>query len=366
MTEQKTGLSGRLEHLGLPDVFQIVHLSKKSGRLALARREGAGMIIFRHGQIIYAASDSVRDTLGNILVTQKALTEEQLLAALEEHHSDPEGKRLGTILVERGWITQETLERAVRQQIERVIHEFLTWGAGFFRFEPLELADEGEVTVDVQDFLLRSGLNPEHVLLDGLKLLGDRRRGGESPAAPGGKGAEAPVASLTSLKELLLEMRSPACTGEVSLMVLRYAAQHLRRGALLMVRRDALTGLSQFGLGLPEGSPDERIRDLQVPLDAPSLFKDVVESQTSFVGAIPTGKVHQRFLKQIGDLSPADAVAVPMVVNGRVAVVFYGDNAPEKRPVGPPDGLEVVMAQAGLTMEKNLLARKMQSARPAE
>lgn len=360
------GLSGRLEQLGLPDVFQILHLSKKSGRLALTRREGAGMIIFRHGQILYAASDSVRDTLGNILVTQKALTEQQLLTALEEHHSGPEGKRLGTILVERGWITQEVLERAVRQQIERVIHEFLTWGTGFFRFEPLELADEGEITVDVQDFLLRSGLNPENLLLDGLKLLGERRKGGDSPAAPAGKAAEAPAVSLTSLKQLLLEMRSPACTGEVSLMVLRYAAQHLRRGVLLMVRRDALTGLSQFGINLPEGSPDEQIRDLRVPLDAPSLLKDVVESQVSFVGPIPKGKVHQRFLKQLGGLTPVDAMAVPMLVNGRVVVVFYGDNAPDKRPVALADGLEVVMAQAGLAMEKNLLERKMQAALPAD
>ncbi|MBI4392047.1 MAG: DUF4388 domain-containing protein [candidate division NC10 bacterium] len=366
MTEQRMGLSGRLEQLGLPDVFQILHLSKKSGRLALTRREGAGMIIFRHGQILYAASDSVRDTLGNILVTQKALTEQQLLTALEEHHSGPEGKRLGTILVERGWITQEVLERAVREQIERVIHEFLTWETGFFRFEPLELADEGEITVDVQDFLLRSGLNPENVLLDGLKLLGERRKGGERPTAPGGRAGEAPAVNLTSLKQLLLEMRSPACTGEVSLMVLRYAAQHLRRGVLLMVRRDALTGLSQFGLSLPEGSPDERVRDLRVPLDAPSLLKDVVESQASFVGPIPKGKVHQRFLKQIGGLTPVDAVVVPMLVNGRVVVVFYGDNAPEKRPVGPADGLEVVMAQAGLTMEKNLLERKMQAALTAD
>lgn len=362
------GLSGRLEQLGLPDVFQILHLSKKSGRLVLTRREGAGMIIFREGQILYAASDSVRDTLGNILVSQKALTEEQLTAGLEEHHTGPEGKRLGTILVERGWITQEVLERAVRQQIERVIHEFLTWGTGFFRFDPLELADEGEITVDVQDFLLRHGLNPENVLLDGLKLLGERRKAATTrPAAeaPASGGGGSPGVNLTSLKRLLLEMRSPAFTGEVSLMILRYAAQHLRRGVLLMVRRDALAGLSQFGLTLPEGSPDERIRDLRIPLDTPSLFKDVVESQASFVGSVPRRKANGQFLKQIGGLTPLDALAVPMVINGRVVVVFYGDNAPEARPVGSPDGLEVLMAQAGLAMEKSLLERKMKAAPPA-
>jgi len=34
-------------------------------------------------------------------------------------------------------------------------------------------------------------------------------------------------------------------------------------------------------------------------------------------------------------------------------------------PVGPPAGLKVLMAQAGLSMEKNLLKRKMQATRPA-
>ena len=362
------GLSGKLEHLGLPDVFQILHLSKKSGRLVLTRREGAGMIIFREGQIIYAASDSVRDTLGNILVSEKALTEEQLAAGLEEHHTGAEGKRLGTILVERGWITQEVLERAIRQQIERVINEFLTWESGFFRFDPLALADEGEITVDVQDFLLRHGLNPESVLLDGLKLLGERRKADANrpaPEAPGPGTAESPGVNLTSLKHLFLEMRSPAFTGEVSLMILRYADQHLCRGVLLLVRRDALVGLSQFGLTLPEGSPDERVRDLRIPLDTPSLFKDVVESQASFVGPVPRGEANGQFLNQIGGLTPLDALAVPMVINGRVAVILYGDNAPEGCPVGPPDGLEVLMAQAGLAMEKNLLERKMQAASPA-
>jgi hypothetical protein len=132
-----------------------------------------------------------------------------------------------------------------------------------------------------------------------------------------------------------------------------------------MVRRDALTGLSQFGLSLPEGSPDERIRDLRIPLDGPSVFKDVVESQASFVGSLPRKKANEQFLKQIGGLTPVDALVVPMLVNGRVAVVLYGDNAPDARPVGPPDSLEVLMAQAGLAMEKNLLERKIEAAPPA-
>ena len=95
------GLVGRLEDLALPDIFQILSLSKKTGKLTLTRREGTGIILFKSGEVIYAASDSVRDTLGNILVCQRLITEGLLMSALEIQHKSPEGKRLGTILVDR-------------------------------------------------------------------------------------------------------------------------------------------------------------------------------------------------------------------------------------------------------------------------
>ncbi len=108
------GLVGRLEDLGLPDIFQIISLTKKTGKLTLTRREGTGVIIFRDGQIIYASSDSTRETLGNILVSQKLITESTLIAAMEVQHRSPTGKRLGTLLVDKGYLTEETLEKVIR------------------------------------------------------------------------------------------------------------------------------------------------------------------------------------------------------------------------------------------------------------
>ena len=129
------GLVGRLEDLALPDIFHIISLTRKTGKLTLTRREGTGVVIFKNGEVIYAASDSVRDTLGNILVCQKLITESILTAALEAQHRSPTGKRLGTLLVEKGYLTKETLEKVVRQQIEKVIYEFLSWKNGFFKFD---------------------------------------------------------------------------------------------------------------------------------------------------------------------------------------------------------------------------------------
>lgn len=99
---------GRREDLALPDVLQI----------------------------LYAASDSVWETLGNILLCQKHLPEPTLTAALEAQHRSPDSPLLGAPLVERGDITREVLERCVRQQIEGVIFEFRTWQEGFCTFEP--------------------------------------------------------------------------------------------------------------------------------------------------------------------------------------------------------------------------------------
>ena len=169
------GLVGQLEDLALPDIFQILSLSRKTGRLTLTRREGSGMIIFKEGLVIYAASDSVRDTLGNILVCQRHLTENALMAALEIQHSSPNGKRLGIILVEKGFVTPEVLEHAVRHQIERVIFDFLTWEAGFFKFDILDIKNEEDFQVDTKDFLFKAGINPQYLVLEGMRRLDEMR-----------------------------------------------------------------------------------------------------------------------------------------------------------------------------------------------
>ena len=179
---------GRLEDLALPDILQILSLSKKTGKLTLTRREGSGAILLRHGHVIYAASDSARETLGNILVCGKLITEATLMAALEHQHRSADSPLLGTILVERGYVTREVLEKCIRQQIERVIYEFFTWRKGFFKFELMEFEDADGLQLDTRDFLLKAGLSPEYLVLEGARRMDElqrRARGPTDPAAAG-------------------------------------------------------------------------------------------------------------------------------------------------------------------------------------
>jgi hypothetical protein len=50
-----------------------------------------------------------------------------------------------------------------------------------------------------------------------------------------------------------------------------------------------------------------------------------------------------------------------MIVDGRVVLIFYGDNVPGNAPIGPVDDLELLMIEGGLVIEKALLEARLQS-----
>src|SRR5688500_20268286 len=53
--------------------------------------------------------------LGEILVQQKLLTEEQLKSALEEQKKS--SRRLGRVVIEKGYVTEEQLAEALARQL---------------------------------------------------------------------------------------------------------------------------------------------------------------------------------------------------------------------------------------------------------
>jgi uncharacterized protein (TIGR02266 family) len=147
--------TGRLEGLTVFDILQYLGLLKKSGKLTLTRLGSSGVFVFRNGEVVSAACDSVQNALGNILIKDEYLTEDALRIALELQHLSPQWKRLGTILVEQGFVTPEVLYQAVRNQIEQVLLELMIWDAGFFRFENMEITGEDSGV---------AGIDPEHLV----------------------------------------------------------------------------------------------------------------------------------------------------------------------------------------------------------
>jgi Domain of unknown function (DUF4388) len=383
-------LVGRLEDLALPDIFQIISLSKKTGTLIVRSRKGTGMVVFKDGQVIQAASDSIRDSLGNILVSQGMLAESVLTEALSLQRRDVD-KPLGMILVEMGSVSPETLEGVVRKQIEEIIYDLLAWEEGFFNFELGDIAPKDKIEIDTQEFLLKSGISAEYLLMEGTRILdekrqdekkhGRRREAAPQPAVPYAAPkvppmhhasyepakeefrarieTEEPRKELSVLKSMFDELRFPTATAEVTLLILRYASEVVNRAILFMVKKDEVRGLGQFGIELAGRSPDQVVRNIKIPLGKPSLFLKVVETKRSYVGQLESNECNDYLMNELGGAKPSAVLAIPLVVDEKIALIVYGDNLPEQRPIKGMDTLEIFMNQAGMALEKALLEKRI-------
>lgn len=371
-------LVGRLEDLALPDIFQIISLSKKTGTLIVRSRRGTGMVVFKDGQVIQAASDSIRDSLGNILVSQGMVTETSLSRALALQKGESE-KPLGMILVEMGAVLAQTLETVVRKQIEEIIYDLLAWEEGFFNFELGEIAPKDKIEIDTREFLLKSGISAEYLLMEGTRILDEKRKGMRKAAAPAPKNpvshhvsyepakeefrtrieTEIPRREIIALKSMFDELRFPTATSEVTLLILRYASEVVNRAILFMVKKDEVRGLGQFGIELKNISADRVVRNIKITLKQPSLFLTVIENRRSYLGPLESNENNNYLINALGGVMPDMALAIPLVVDGKVALIVYGDNLPDQKPIKSIDALEIFMNQAGMALEKALLEKKL-------
>jgi hypothetical protein len=334
-------LSGRLEAFPLPALLHTLDTRQLTGKLTLTRADGQALLVFRSGRIIYAASSSVRETFGSILVCRGLISEPALLEALERQHSSGGGRRLGSVLVELGLADEKTLREVMKQQTEGVLGELVRWQTGFFNFQPLEITPGGEVEVDVKDFLVTEGF-------DWQELVGPRPSG-PLPPAP-----DLPTHVEISLGSITTETHAPAFTAEIALRLMRYAAQILNRGVLFLAVSDEVRGIGQFGVHLPGRSPADQVRSIVIPLGETSVLAEVVRRQETLKGPLAKTRWNRHLIDQLGGQEPLEAMAVPMIVGGAVNVVLYGDNLPEAREIGPLDALEFLMGEAAREMERAL------------
>lgn len=127
-------LEGHLEDLGLADIFQIIHLSKKSGILTVESPSGKGRIVFYEGQILYASMQD-KERIGERLMKEGLITEESLKKALKIQSDRKANEPLGAILAENRFIDRQVLETVLREQLKEIVYELLSWKEGSFKFE---------------------------------------------------------------------------------------------------------------------------------------------------------------------------------------------------------------------------------------
>ncbi len=170
------------------------------------------------------------------------------------------------------------------------------------------------------------------------------------------------------LKGLMGELASPRESSEISLLVLRLAAEYFERAVLFLVKRDLIVGLGGFGETGDTEKMMEKVRRLKVPVGTASIFDAAAQQRSTVLrhqGAYT--QADSDYAMALGAHEPQEMAAIPMVSRGRVIAVLYGDNAMSGSPIEDLTGVEIFMTQAGLAMEKALLElqlHKMQHSMP--
>jgi len=157
-------LQGNLREFNLPNIFQLVKMSAKSGALTIRREGEMGRVFFRNGLIYYAFAAPQRLPLGERLVGAGAITGDQLKEALLKQRKSGGKSRIGTILLEMNYLDRATLETAVREQIQDTAFDFFSWSDGDFEFAADEAASAEDIIVE---------LNVENVIMEGCRRIAE-------------------------------------------------------------------------------------------------------------------------------------------------------------------------------------------------
>lgn len=352
-------MRGSLETLSPEELLQMLSAQNGSGKLTLTSDGAQGLVVFRDGKIIYAASSSVRETFGNILSARGLVTQEQLDDALERQRDADSERRLGAILVEMGVLQQQQLEEIVREQVRKVMSELLPWRRGHFHFEYMNLPDCGEVEIEAGEYLLGEGLPPEHVLAQYASRLAEHADASTSAGTGTVEPAPTFPERVGSLRTVMLELRTPQLTGEIAHRILNYAQRLVKRGVIFKVSRECYTGLWQFGFTPPEGASPDFVRDVRLHSTPVLLLNEALERREMFCGPVAETDANQRMMETLGGGWPTEALVAPVVVGGRVLLVFYGDNLPGQEPIAGLEEFDLVLLHAALAMEKQVLVAKI-------
>ena len=167
-------LAGRLEHISLTDILQLLNAQQQTGTLTVQSRELAVAITMLRGSIDLAqvpqgATDPNRIPLriGRYVIEETHVDPEDVQTVASQLRARSEGARLGEVLVRRGLLREEELARCLARQTTDLVFEAMRMTRGVFRFQRGWMSEEAREA--------RLGLGVSGLLLDGLRRVDEWR-----------------------------------------------------------------------------------------------------------------------------------------------------------------------------------------------
>ena len=144
-------LEGTLDAFSLPDIFQLLSYTKKTGALHLRREDDHGVVHLRDGAVTGARSDVRRQALGRRIVGAGVVDDATLSDAVARVQSDP-SCGLARALADSGSLSEDFARALAAEQASDAVFDLLRWPDGEFAFVVDETdPDDLGATVSVED-----------------------------------------------------------------------------------------------------------------------------------------------------------------------------------------------------------------------
>jgi hypothetical protein len=155
------GFSGDLNDLPLHDILYVLTNHGKSGRLTLRTQADEISLTLDRGAVTSVSSSDGSLRIGQLLVDQGYVTEEQIEQALALQMVSAQADRIGDVLVTVGYVTPAQIQLAVAAQLEACVFRILVQNGGTFEFES---------SSPVSDIPPPGGMHLESMVLNAMRL----------------------------------------------------------------------------------------------------------------------------------------------------------------------------------------------------
>ena len=154
-------LHGDLRHFFPGEILQLLKLAQATGRLELERGGERADVFIERGQPVFARTSGVAVRMGDLLVHRGVVAPETIERVLS-HPPSRADQRLGSRLVEAGAATPADIQQAVRDTLRRILYGLLLWRDGSFGFVPGEQVLDEDIRLDADlDRLILEGIRQE-------------------------------------------------------------------------------------------------------------------------------------------------------------------------------------------------------------
>ena len=151
---------GDFEGLALASIFQLLCNDEKTGILTVTGNDDTSRVFFNNGTIVYATASLKEARLGFLLRTNGVISEQQLKKCLDLAKESK--THLGKVLVNKGYISLETLKKYNIRQVETILYNLFFCKKGKFDYKDEKLNLKGMIVTQ---------LNPMKLILEASRRI---------------------------------------------------------------------------------------------------------------------------------------------------------------------------------------------------